>query len=116
MRDLRAGWGARAKRNRAGLGCHANNRRLQLALALGVADAVEPDDDEPEEEDEPLDDEPEEEDEPLDAPPLDAAFPSPDDLPSLELLLSELSDLEAGAAALALLSSEPLFELAPGLL
>jgi hypothetical protein len=74
-------------------------------LALGVADDVEPDDDEPDEE--------EEEEEPLDVSPLDAAFPSPDGLLSLEVLLSELSDLEAGVAALAFLSSEAL--LAPGL-
>jgi hypothetical protein len=79
-------------------------------LALGAADAVEPDDDEPEEEDDPLDDEPEEEDDPLEVPLVDAAFPSPDDLPSLELLLSELSDFEAGEVALGFLSSEPLFE------
>jgi hypothetical protein len=77
----------------------------QLALALGVADDVEPDDVEPDEEDEPLD-----------VPPLDAAFPSLDEVLSLELLLSEPSDLAAGELALALLSSEPLAEPAPGLL
>ena len=70
-----------------------------------MADDVEPDDVEPEEEDEPLD-----------VPLLDAAFPSPEGLLSPELLLSELSDLEAGELALAPLSSEALFELAPALL
>jgi hypothetical protein len=115
MRDLRAGWGARAKRNRAASGWSFKKKRRgrvaprenhprQLALALGVADDAEPDDDEPDEE---------EEDEPLDVSLLDAVFPSPDGLLSLEPLLSEPSDLEAGVAALALLSSEPL--LAPGL-
>jgi hypothetical protein len=68
-------------------------------LALGVA-AEDADPDEEEEDDEPL----------LDVPLLEAAFPSPDDLVSVELFVSELSDL--GVAALAL-SSVPLPE--PGL-
>jgi hypothetical protein len=61
------------------------------------------------------DDEEEEGDVLLDALLLAAAFPSPDDLLSLELLLSELSDLAAGVAVLLPLSSELLAEPEPGL-
>jgi hypothetical protein len=46
---------------------------------------------------------------------LAAAFSLPDDLASLELLLSELSDLAAGVLALLPLSSELLAEPEPGL-
>src|SRR5688572_10002484 len=127
MRDLRAGWATRAKKTAwvgaparrkraawvgapartrtAGWGARANERLAvarsvwdQLAFALGVAAGEDVDDE--------ADD-----DAALEVLLLAAAFPSPDDLLSLALLLSELSDL--GVDALLPLSSE-LF-LAPGL-
>jgi len=87
---------------------------VQLALALGVeADAVEPPDDEPDD-DEPPEDEPPEDG--LEDEPLDAAFPSPDDdLPSLLLFVSALSDLGAVEVPLLALSSAPLADPDPGL-